>query len=49
MDITLIQYYLNPLHCYCCLRDIGISKNKALRIAALWERFIRYSLYLKGV
>lgn len=35
-----LQHYLNPLHIYCRLRDMGIAKQMALFICRLYERFI---------
>lgn len=31
---------LNPLHVYCRLRDIGLSRRAASRIARMYERYV---------
>jgi len=44
MGATL-QHYLNPLHIYCRLRDIGLSKGKAVSMCRIYEHFVfRYFL-----
>ncbi len=35
-----LQHYLNPLHIYCRLRDMGITKRIALLICRTYERVI---------
>ena len=39
MSATL-QHYLNPLHIYCRLRDIGISKGTAVFLCRIYEHFM---------
>lgn len=41
-----IQHYLNPLHVFCRLRDIGISKARALMIVGFYERLVKHILYI---
>ncbi|MCU0594502.1 MAG: hypothetical protein MUC98_03430 [Desulfobacterota bacterium] len=33
-----LKHYLNPLHIYCRLRDIGLSKCRASVVCQLYER-----------
>jgi hypothetical protein len=33
-----IKHYMNPLHIYCRLRDIGISKQTAMALCRVYER-----------
>jgi hypothetical protein len=35
-----IQHRLNPLHFYCRLRDMGVRGNTAVRMSAIYERFL---------
>ena len=44
---TNLQHYLNPLHIYCRLRDMGIAKKIALRLCRLYERVIFKPLLVK--
>ena len=37
---TMIQHYLNPLHIYCRLRDMGIPKWVAVSLCRVYERDI---------
>ncbi|MFP4036457.1 MAG: hypothetical protein ACLFUE_02945 [Desulfobacteraceae bacterium] len=37
---TLIEHYLNPLHIYCRLRDLGLGKRPARFICCHYERII---------
>jgi hypothetical protein len=34
------RHYLNPLHVFCRLRSLGISKRTSLRLARLYERYV---------
>lgn len=45
---TKIQHYLNSLHVYCRLRDVGISKSRALALVSIYERLIKNYLYTIG-
>jgi len=41
MSIPLwMQHYINPLHVYCRLIDIGLSRENALKITCLYEKTI---------
>ncbi len=35
-----LRHYLNPLHVFCRLRRMGVSKRAALRLARLYERYL---------
>jgi hypothetical protein len=35
-----IKHYINPLHVYCRLRDIGLEKHKAIGLCRLYEKSI---------
>ena len=35
-----IKHYMNPLHIYCRLRDIGITKGTAMFLCRIYERSI---------
>jgi hypothetical protein len=37
MGVTL-QHYLNPLHVYCRLRDVGFTKGQAMTMGRFYER-----------
>ncbi len=39
MNATL-KHYLNPLHIYCRLREIGMAKDKAVALCSFYERYI---------
>lgn len=45
MAKTKIQHLLNPLHIYCRLRDLGISKQKCNKLCRLYEKHIVKKLY----
>lgn len=32
-----IKHYLNPLHVYCRLRDLGLSKGTAVTLCRIYE------------
>ncbi len=38
--VAAIKHYMNPLHIYCRLRDIGISRNAAIFMCRIYERAI---------
>ena len=35
-----IKHYLNPLHIYCRLRDVGMGKGQAVFLCKLYERTV---------
>ena len=35
-----IKHYMNPLHIYCRLRDMGIKKGKAKFLCRIYENTI---------
>jgi len=37
---TALKHYLNPLHVYCRLRDIGLGKGVASFLCRCYERMI---------
>jgi len=37
---SALKHYLNPLHLYCRLRDVGIQKNIAIWLCRFYERNI---------
>jgi hypothetical protein len=37
---TALKHYLNPLHVYCRLRDIGLGKGFASFLCRSYERMI---------
>ena len=45
---TVLKHYLNPLHIYCRLRDIGIAKKTAIFLCRLYERTIFNLLFVRG-
>ena len=45
---TKLQHYLNPLHIYCRLRDMGIAKGIALGLCRVYERIIFKPLLVKS-
>jgi len=49
MMINAIKHYLNPLHIYCRLRDVGLPKGKAIFICCIYESlFFRHFLIKQG-
>jgi len=48
--MTAIQHYMNPLHVYCRLRDLGLTKNQALCVCRIYEEsFFRRWVLVKKV
>lgn len=43
-----LRHYLNPLHVYCRLRDMGVTKNLALFLCGFYERSIFRPLLIKA-
>jgi hypothetical protein len=37
---TALKHYLNPLHVYCRLRDIGLGKGMASLLCRVYEKMI---------
>jgi len=35
---SALKHYLNPLHIYCRLRDIGMGKGSAVFLCRIYER-----------
>lgn len=44
----ILRHYLNPLHVYCRLRDLGLKAPMALRVSTLYERALYRRLALSG-
>ena len=40
-----LQHYLNPLHVFCRLRDLGVNPKRALLIAKHYEHVVYNLLY----
>jgi hypothetical protein len=45
--VAAIKHYMNPLHVYCRLRDIGISRNAAMFVCRIYERAI-FKYFARG-
>lgn len=43
-----LQHYLNPLHVYCRLRDLGLAERPAVFLCQLYERAVFNFCRLKG-
>ena len=41
-----IKHYLNPLHIYCRLRDLGLGKSVAAFLCRFYERTIFNKYFL---
>lgn len=39
-----LQHMFNPVHMYCRLMDFGVTKSRARRMCAVYERFIYRSI-----
>jgi hypothetical protein len=35
-----LQHMLNPLHVYCRLRQLGMAGERAMRMCAVYERYL---------
>jgi hypothetical protein len=35
-----LRHYFNPLHVFCRLRRLGLSKQTSLRLARIYERYL---------
>ena len=42
-----IKHYMNPLHIYCRLRDIGIAKGTASVLCRIYERSLFRRFFVK--
>lgn len=40
----LMEHYLNALHVYCRLVDMGVRQSAARRIAVLYEKTLAFRL-----
>jgi hypothetical protein len=47
MVLRELKHYVNPLHIYCRLRDMGIAKGWAMSLCRTYERSIFRPLLLK--
>jgi hypothetical protein len=41
-----IKHYMNPLHIYCRLRDLGLAKGPACFLCRIYERAILKKFFL---
>lgn len=39
------QHFLNPLHIYCRLMDLGLPKKHSMKLCRLYEKHIFKKLY----
>jgi hypothetical protein len=44
----ILQHYLNPLHIYCRLRDLGMAKGPAIFLCRIYEFAIFRYFSVKG-
>jgi hypothetical protein len=42
-----IQHYMNPLHIYCRLRNMGLRKGRAIYLCRIYEKAIFKTLILR--
>ena len=49
MVLRELKHYVNPLHIYCRLRDMGIAKGWAMSLCRTYERSIFRPLFVKEV
>jgi hypothetical protein len=42
-----IKHYMNPLHVYCRLRDVGLGKDRARCVCQWYERCVFKHFILK--
>ena len=47
MMVRELKHYVNPLHIYCRLRDMGIAKGWAMSLCRNYERSIFRPLLVK--
>jgi hypothetical protein len=46
--VATLKHYMNPLHIYCRLRDVGIPKNPAMLVCRVYERTVFKCLPVPG-
>jgi hypothetical protein len=44
---STLKHYLNPLHIYCRLRDIGLAKGQAVVICRFYEKTFFKLLFIR--
>ena len=44
--VIALKHYMNPLHVYCRLRDLGIGKEPATCLCRIYERIIFKKCFL---
>lgn len=44
---SVLIHYMNPLHIYCRLVEIGMLKSKARHLCSLYERYFFKKLFCK--
>jgi len=44
---TTLKHYLNPLHVYCRLRDLGLAKGVAIFLCRFYERTL-FNFFVVG-
>jgi len=49
MVVRELKHYVNPLHIYCRLRDMGIAKGCAMSLCRTYERSIFRPLIVKEI
>jgi hypothetical protein len=42
-----LKHYMNPVHIYCRLRDLGLAKRPAIFLCRIYERAIFKYLLMK--
>ena len=45
----VIKHYMNPLHIYCRLRELGMAKTPASSLCRIYERIIFRHLIIKKI
>jgi hypothetical protein len=46
--VATLKHYMNPLHIYCRLRDVGIPKNPAMLVCRVYERTVFRCIPVQG-
>jgi len=46
--VSAFQHYMNPIHIYCRLRDLGVSKELAISLCRVYEYLIFKRLLVRG-
>ncbi len=44
---AFMQHYMNPLHIYCRLIDLGLAKNTAMFLCRIYERSFFRLFFIK--